>query len=159
VNTVNDDAAVHRSGLDRPAVAVDGAAPPARLGRVRRLLRYTGVNLATLALDYAIFIPLTRATDLPVTASIVAYVVALAANYQLSRLFVFGSDGSHKGERRLFLQFFATGLLGLVLTAAVTGLGVHVLGKSPVLSKTIAVLICFVVLYIIRSRLVFTRVD
>ncbi len=154
MNTVNDDAALHQEGLDLRA-----AARADRIHRLRRLLRYTGVNLATLALDYAIFVPLTRTTGLPVTASIVAYVVALAVNYQLSRLFVFGEDGSHKGERRLFMQFFATGLLGLVLTAAVTGLGVHVLGKSPVLSKTIAVLICFVVLYIIRSRLVFTRLE
>jgi putative flippase GtrA len=149
------------AGSPRADAAADNAAaphePPDLAYRLRRLARYTAVNLATLALDYAIFLPLTRATDLPVTASIVAYVVAVAANYHLSRRFVFGADGSHKGQRRLFLQFFATALLGLVLTAAVTGAGVYALGFSPLVSKTVAVVICFMVLYIVRSRLVFTR--
>ena len=55
--------------------------PDARSGRrarIRRLLRYTGVNLVSLGLDYGIFLPLTDATDLPVLSSMVAYVVALA---------------------------------------------------------------------------------
>jgi putative flippase GtrA len=148
---VNDDAGLHQGDAPPSAGSSDRAC------RLRRLLRYTGVNLATLGLDYAIFLPLTHATGLPVTASIVAYIVALTANYHLSRLFVFGEDGQHKGARRLLVQFFASGMLGLVLTAAVTGLGVHGLGWSPFLSKTIAVLICFVVLYVVRSRLIFTR--
>lgn len=151
MNTVNDEAGSHPGEMSP-------AAPSDRAVRIRRLLRYTGVNLASLALDYAIFLPLTHATDLPVTASIVAYIFALAFNYYLSRRFVFGDDGRHKGERRLVTQFAATGLLGLVLTAAVTGLGVHGLELSPALSKTIAVLICFVVLYVVRSRFVFTPV-
>ena len=151
MNRVNDDAGLHQGD------AVPAAGFSDRAYRLRRLLRYTGVNLATLGLDYAIFLPLTHATGLPVTASIVAYIVALTANYHLSRLFVFGEDGQHKGARRLLVQFFASGMLGLVLTAAVTGLGVHGLGWSPFLSKTIAVLICFVVLYVVRSRLIFTR--
>lgn len=154
MNTVNDDAALEQGGD-----AAIASVPPGKFYRIRRFLRYTGVNLATLGLDYAIFLPLTHATGHPVTASIVAYCAALVANYQLSRWFVFGNDGSHKGERKLFIQFFGTGIVGLILTAAVTGLGVHVLGKSAFLSKTIAVLICFVVLYVLRSRLVFTRLE
>lgn len=124
--------------------------------RIRRLLRYTGVNLVSLGLDYGIFLPLTDATGLPVLSSVVGYVVALILNYRLSRRYVFGSDGSHKGEKRLFSQFLATAVLGVVLTASVTGLGVYWFGYSPAIAKTIAVLICFVVLYIVRSRLVFT---
>ncbi|WP_439541225.1 GtrA family protein [Hyphomicrobium sp.] len=151
--------------LNRTADVTEAAAlsePPSkpdRSARLRRLLRYTGVNLTSLTLDYAIFLPLTHATDLPVLSSIVAYIAALALNYRLSRLYVFGDDGGHKGEKRLFAQFMATGLLGLVLTAAVTGLGIYWLALKPAIAKTIAVLICFVVLYIVRSRLVFTPVD
>jgi putative flippase GtrA len=135
------------------------SAPPShtdRSARLRRLLRYTGVNLASLALDYAIFLPLTHATGLPVLASIVAYIAALALNYRLSRLYVFGTDGSHKGEKRLFAQFLATAGLGIALTATVTGLGIYRFDLTPAIAKTFAVLICFVVLYIVRSRLVFT---
>jgi putative flippase GtrA len=130
-----------------------------RLSRIRRLLRYTGVNLASVSVDYGIFLALTHAYDIPVIASIIAYGVALILNYDLSKRFVFGSGGSHKSEKRLFTEFMATGLLGLVLTAVATAIGVHGFGFSPMLAKTIAVLICFVTLYIIRSRLVFTRVE
>ena len=141
------------------AALAGGPSKPDRSARLRRLLRYTGVNLTSLALDYAIFLPLTHATDLPVLSSIVAYIAALALNYRLSRLYVFGDDGGHKGEKRLFAQFMATGLLGLVLTAVVTGGGIYWLGFKPAIAKTIAVLICFVVLYIVRSRLVFTPAE
>lgn len=127
--------------------------------RVRQLLRYTGVNLASLVLDYAIFLSLTAAFGIPVIASVAGYAAAFAVNYKLTRRFVFGSDGLHKTEKRLFTEFMATGLLGIVLTATVTGAGVYLLQLAPTIAKTAAVLICFVVLYLIRSRLVFTRVD
>ena len=41
-----------------------------RADRIRRLIRYTGVNLVSLALDYAVFLSLTHAYDIPVIASI-----------------------------------------------------------------------------------------
>jgi putative flippase GtrA len=135
------------------------AAPPVpndRSRRIRRLLRYTGVNLASVSLDYAIFLFLTHTYEIPVTASIIAYACALALNYDLSKRYVFGADGSHKSEKRLFTEFMATGVLGLVLTAVATAIGIHAFGFSPTIAKTVAVLICFVTLYIIRSRLVFT---
>lgn len=132
------------------------AAAPDLAARVRRLLRYTGVNLASLAVDYAVFIPLVWASGAPVLASVAAYAVAFAVNYRLSRWLVFGAQGAHKGERRLFAEFMASGVLGVALTAAVTGAGVYRLGLSPVAAKTAAVLISFVTLYIVRSRLIFT---
>jgi len=144
-------------------LAGESLAPPRsasdRAYRIRRLLRYTGVNIASVSIDYAIFLFLTHTYDIPVTASIIAYAIALVFNYDLSKRFVFGSDGSHKSQRRLFVEFLATGLLGLVLTAVATAIGIHAFGFSPMLAKTIAVLICFVTLYIIRSRLVFTRIE
>lgn len=127
-----------------------------RAFRIRRLLRYTGVNLASVSLDYAIFLFLTNTYGIPITASIIAYAIALALNYDLSKRFVFGTHGSHKSEKRLFTEFMATGVLGLVLTAVATAIGIHAFGFSPTIAKTVAVLICFVTLYIIRSRLVFT---
>ena len=133
--------------------------PTAFRRRVIRLLRYTGVNIVSVTVDYSIFLGLTQLYDMPVVASIIAYAIALALNFDLSKRFVFGTDGNQKTQKRLFTEFLATGLLGLVLTAVVTAIGVHSFGFSPLLSKTIAVLVCFVVLYIIRSRLVFTRIE
>ena len=108
------------------------------------------------AVDYAVFIPLVHVSAAPVLASVVSYVVAFAVNYRLSRRHVFGGDGAHKGERRLFAEFMATGVLGVTLTAAVTAAATYGLGLGPVAAKTAAVLISFVTLYIVRSRLIFT---
>lgn len=135
----------------------DGAT--GRAYRIRRLIRYTGVNLVSLAVDYAVFFAAIYALDAPVLASVAGYAVAFALNYRLSRMFVFGSDGSHKTEKRLFTEFMASGLLGILLTAAVTGAGVHLLRLDATIAKTAAVLICFFVLYFVRSRLVFTRIE
>lgn len=151
----NGDPTLATAPAAAPSVASNSNLPY----RLRRLLRYTGVNLVTVTLDYAIFLSLTHVYDVPITASIIAYAVALTLNYDLSKRFVFGADGSHKSEKRLFTEFLVTGLLGLVLTAVGTGVGIHAFGFSPALSKTIAVLICFVVLYMIRSRLIFTRIE
>jgi putative flippase GtrA len=146
-------AAVAINVYDIPATTGSGAS--SLLQRVRRLLRYTGVNLVTVTLDYAIFLSLTHFFGTPTIASIIGYAGALTINYELSRRFVFLAHLSDKSANRLMAEFLATGLLGLVLTAAITGLSVHFLHLSPIISKTIAVLICFVSLYVIRSRLVF----
>jgi putative flippase GtrA len=146
-------AAVAGGAYDIPATASGGAS--ALFQRVRRLLRYTGVNLVTVTLDYAIFLSLTHFFGAPTIASIIGYSCALTINYELSRRYVFLAHLSHKSANRLMAEFLATGILGLVLTAGITGLSVHYLHLSPILSKTIAVLICFVALYVVRSRLVF----
>jgi putative flippase GtrA len=146
-------AAVANGAYDIPATTASGL--PGLFQRVRRLLRYTGVNLVTVTLDYAIFLSVTHYFATPTIASIVGYGCALAINYELSRRYVFLAHLSDKSARRLMAEFLATGIFGLVLTATITGLSVHFLHLSPLLSKTIAVLVCFVALYVIRTRLVF----
>jgi putative flippase GtrA len=125
--------------------------------KVLRFLRYTGVNLASTAVDYAFFLTLTHFFGMPIMQSIIAYSVALMVNFTLTRTYVFVGDMSHKSEHRVFVEFVGTGLIGLVLTAAVVWFTIHVLGLSPVDAKTISVLICFVVLYFVRSRIVFNE--
>ena len=44
-----------------------------------------------------------------------------------------------------------------MLTAAVIGFAIHVMALTPFVAKTISILICFVVLYFVRSRLVFNE--
>lgn len=154
--TAGNDSAADAKSV--PGARAPGAALT-RADRIRRLLRYTGVNLVSLAVDYAVFFSLLHALAMPVTASVLGYAVAFSLNYKMSRRFVFAGHGAHKSERRLFTEFMATGLLGVVLTATVTAAGIHLLGLAPTIAKTAAVLICFVVLYVIRSRLVFTRLD
>lgn len=128
-----------------------------RVSRLRRLLRYTGVNIASVAVDYTIFLSLMKLIGMPVLASTIGHAIAFSLNYVLSRKLVFGRAGEHKGEQRLFAEFLATGVLGLALTASVTAAGIYLLDAAPIVAKTVAMLITFVTLYIIRSRLVFTR--
>ena len=139
------------------AEALPARGPRTRAERIRRLIRYTGVNLASLAVDYGIFFAVMTIAALPVLASVAGYAVAFSFNYKLSRLFVFVGDGAHKSDKRLFTEFMATGVLGIALTAAVTAAGVHLASLAPVLAKTAAMLVCFITLYFVRSRLVFTR--
>lgn len=134
-----------------------GGRSDGRAYRLRRLARYTGVNVVSVVVDYAIFLSLLHLIGMPVLASTIGHAAAFSLNYVLSRKVVFGTDGEHKGERRLFTEFMATGLLGLALTASVTAAGIYLLGFAPIIAKTLAMLLTFVTLYIIRSRLVFTR--
>lgn len=124
--------------------------------KLSRLLRYTGVNLLSTCVDYVIFVPMTHEFGNPVVQAIIAYSVALLINYVLTKKYVFPAHSSHKSELRLMTEFLATGVLGLVLTAVVAGITISDLRMPPVEGKTIAVLVCFVVLYFVRSRLVFT---
>lgn len=125
--------------------------------KVRHALLYTGVNLASTVVDYAIFLSFTHAFGLPILQSVIAYCVGMVVNYALTRNFVFVHDMSHKSQHRVFMEFAGTSLLGLLLTAGVIWLTVHEWNLPPVDGKTISVLICFVSLYYVRSRFVFSK--
>ena len=125
--------------------------------KVRHALLYTGVNLASTVVDYAIFLSLTYVFGIPVLASIVAYCVGMVVNFTLTINFVFLHDMSHKSRHRLFMEFVSTSLLGLLLTAAIIWLTVHHMNMPPIEGKTISLLICFASLYYVRTRIVFSK--
>jgi putative flippase GtrA len=125
--------------------------------KIDRLVRYTGVNLASTVVDYTFFLTLTHIFGMPILQSAIAYLMAILINFTLTKNFVFLGDMSHKSEHRLFMEFVGTGMLGLVLTAAVIWFAIHVMALTPFVAKTISILICFVVLYFVRSRLVFNE--
>ena len=125
--------------------------------KIDRLVRYTGVNLASTVVDYTFFLTLTHIFGMPILQGAIAYLVAILVNFTLTKNFVFLGDMSHKSEHRLFMEFVGTGMLGLVITAAVIWFAIHVMALTPFVAKTISILICFVVLYFVRSRLVFNE--
>ncbi len=125
--------------------------------KIDRLVRYTGVNLASTVVDYTFFLTLTHIFGMPILQGAIAYLVAILVNFTLTKNFVFLGDMSHKSEHRLLMEFVGTGMLGLVLTAAVIWFAIHVMALTPFVAKTISILICFVVLYFVRSRLVFNE--
>jgi putative flippase GtrA len=143
--------------LDISSAASSVAAPkraflPAWLSHA---LRYTGVNLLACVLDVSVFVLLNHLIAAPTIASCIGYACGIVLNYHLTKHFVFHGHVTNKTGKRMFMEFMATGLVGLALTALMTGLGVHYLGLTPELSKLISLLTCFVVLYFMRAWLVF----
>jgi putative flippase GtrA len=124
---------------------------------VRHILLYTGVNFSATIVDSIIFLTLTHLFGLPILQSAIAYSVATVVNFMLLRNFVFRHDMSHKTEHRLFVEFAAVAILGLVITAIVIWLTVHEMRLLPVEGKAISILVCFISLYYVRTRLVFSR--
>ncbi|MFT3733247.1 MAG: GtrA family protein [Hyphomicrobium sp.] len=124
---------------------------------VRHALLYTSVNLSATIVDTAIFLTLTHIFGLPIVQSVIAYSTATIVNFWLTRNFVFRHDMSHKTEHRLFLEFVAVAVLGLAITAFVIWLTVHEMHLLPIEGKVISILVCFVSLYWVRSRVVFSK--
>jgi putative flippase GtrA len=124
---------------------------------VRHALLYTGVNLSATIVDSIIFLTLTHVFGLPILQSVIAYSTATIVNFLLSRNLVFRHDMSHKSEHRLFMEFAAVAVLGLVITAVVIWLTVHEMHLLPIEGKAISILVSFVSLYYVRTRIVFSR--
>jgi len=125
--------------------------------KLRHALLYLGVNLSSTVVDYTIFLSLTYVFGLPILQSIIGYSIGMIVNYALTKKFVFVHDMSHKSNHRLFMEFAGTSFLGLLLTAGVIWLTVHEMNLPPIDGKTISILICFVSLYFVRSRFVFSK--
>jgi putative flippase GtrA len=125
--------------------------------KVREAILYTGVNLSATVVDYATFLTLTHLFGCAILQSAISYSIAMILCYVLTRTFVFRHNLSPKSEHRRFLEFVGSSAAGLLITAAVIWVTVHEMNVSPVEGKTIAVLLCFVSLYYVRTRIVFER--
>ncbi len=125
--------------------------------KILEALLYTGVNLASTFVDYAIFLTLTHFFGMPIVQSAISYSLTTFLNYGLTRTFVFRHGLSPKSEHRRFLEYVATNIVGLLITAVVIWVTVHEMNLLPVEGKTISVLICFVSLYYVRTRIVFGK--
>ena len=125
--------------------------------KIEHLLRYTGTNVISTVVDYTLLLTLTHFFGMPALQSAFAYSAAVVVNYGLMKKYVFVGDMSHKSEHRMFVEFVGTGFIGLLLTAAVVWLTVHVMKLPAVEGKTVALLLCFVVLYFVRRHVVFNE--
>jgi putative flippase GtrA len=117
--------------------------------------RYGLVSVAALGFDFAVFLALTKAGAAPAMAGMAGYAVGLVLHFLLSTLFVFDTGASQKTRTRLFGEFAISGGAGLVLTAAVITVMTHRLHAAPVVAKIAAVLISFVVVFLLRRSVVF----
>ena len=125
--------------------------------KVRRFALYTFVNVVAGWVDFASFLMLTHLYGLPTLQSVFSYSLSMLVNFELQRELVFVDSISSKSEFRVFMEFVGTGMIGLASTACVIWSTTHILGFPPVVAKTIAMLICFVVLYVARNHFVFNE--
>jgi hypothetical protein len=76
-------------------------------------------------------------------------------HYTLSVFFVFADQDTGKSQRRLISEYVLTGGAGVLITSAVIFAVVDLAGLPPFVGKGVAVVITFVVVYIMRAGYVF----
>lgn len=122
-------------------------------------LRYVAVSIAALATDMIVFLLLLEASVPSVAASAIGYSAGILAHWILSSRKVFHDRVSEKGTSARMQQkamFFASALLGLLMTVAIVGVGTA-LGTDPRLAKVIAIIISFLLTYALRNIVIFRQ--
>lgn len=117
--------------------------------------RYGAVSVLALALDTGVYVALAGAGIRPAAAGAIGYVLGLVLHFLLSRAFVFDAVPAAKGDIRLFVEFAATGVAGLALTALTIAMATAGLGLDLLTAKAIAVAASFTAVYLARRTLVF----
>lgn len=139
-----------------PAIALPAGHRFSTLARISvEPLAYAAVSGAALTADTGIYLALAWLGLLPALAGAVGYLIGLAFHYAMSVSFVFDARATGKSRHRLILEFAASGVAGLLLTAAIIAFGTAVLGLSLVAAKVVSVLISFAAVYGIRRAFVF----
>jgi putative flippase GtrA len=135
-----------------------GQALPARLLPSHQLifqfLRYGLVSATSLCMDLALFLALAGAGIPASLAGAAGYAAGLILHFGLSVCFVFGQTKT-KSRSRLFGEFAASGIMGLLMTSFIIGLMVDRLHTSAVSAKLTAVLVTFVTVFVLRRHVVF----
>ena len=116
---------------------------------------YVVVSALALAVDLALFQSLVQAGLRPKLAGVGGYLAGLALHYVLSKRFVFDVSGSTKSKMQRRLEFFASGLVGLMLTWMIIWVATEALQMPSLIAKLLAVGVSFVVVFVIRRQIVF----
>src|SRR5262245_35135505 len=80
------------------------------------LLLYTFVSGFALALDFTVFLALNGIIGHPTLSGVCGYAAGIVLHYYLSKRFVFDVRNSPKAAHRLFVEFVASGIVGLLAT-------------------------------------------
>jgi len=122
----------------------------------RQFALYFAVSVAALALDFALFLALTKLAGLHyLAASAISFSSGAAVTYLLSVRLVF--DERRLGDRRIeFASFFLIGLVGLAVNQLALLATAGVLGWPPMIAKIAAAGFSFVANFLARRTLLFT---
>lgn len=121
-----------------------------------QLSGYILVSVIALSVDFGSYLLLIGPGAVgAVLAGVIGYSIGLLVHFLLSNRFVF-NNMKNKHIARLFTEFALTGILGVALTAATIKFAIAVFGASAIIAKVSAVVISFVVVYLLRRRVVFS---
>jgi putative flippase GtrA len=122
---------------------------------VPQLSRYSTASVVALATDLSAYTMLCALSVKAPLAGVVGYSIGMIVHYALSSKFVFEGSGSQKAASRRFMEFAASGLLGMLFTWAMIDLLTGYFAVSAILAKGTAVVISFLAVFFIRRRIVF----
>lgn len=105
------------------------AEPLLRHDMLPQLLRYAFVSGLALTLDFSVFLGLNGLIGHPTFSGVCGYAAGIVLHYVLSRRFVFDVRRSPKAAHRLFVEFVASGIVGLLATAGVIALATGLLAS------------------------------
>ncbi|MBF0661897.1 GtrA family protein, partial [Rhodococcus sp. (in: high G+C Gram-positive bacteria)] len=125
------------------------------LVRHRELIKFAIVGGTTFVIDSTIFytLKLTVLSEKPVTAKIIAGVIAVLCSYVLNREWSFKNRGGRERAHEAFLFFFVSGI-GVVLSFIPLYISSYVFNlRVPEVSLTVENIADFVSAYIIGNLL------
>ena len=120
-----------------------------------RYLRYGAVSAAALAADSATFLTLIHNGTNPALAAMLGYLLGIGIHWSGSARFVFADSlrSGAQGQQQKLL-FLVSSLVGLGVTVAIVSAG-HAMGLDARISKAIAIVASFNLVWLVRRYLVF----
>lgn len=121
-----------------------------------QLSRYSAASAAALALDFIVYLVLTRLhMSLPI-AGVMGYSAGAVLHYALSTRFVFDTRSIDKVQPRLLGEFILSGLAGVIVTGYVISLASGA-GVPAFSAKLLATGASFLVVFALRRYVVFAH--
>ena len=121
-----------------------------------RFVRYVLASVGALAVDVVSFLALLSFGAMAAPASAVGYSLGILAHWLMSSRAVFQDSVAESGlpRTRQKALFVISALVGLALTTAIVGAG-DWSGMDPRIAKGVAIIISFLVTWLLRSKIVF----
>ncbi len=118
--------------------------------------RYVGASVASLALDFGVFMAALSTGVPPAIAAATGYIAGILCHWAISSRFVFAAQlaASSVGRRQQQALFLLSALVGLGITTGVVGITVRY-GLDPRLAKAAAIVVSFQATYVLRRKVVF----
>ena len=122
---------------------------------MKQFSAYTAISVICLGIDIFL-LWLLVALGLPDTVSAaIAYMTGLLVHYRLAVTYVFPSPAARGASP--FALYFLSGLAGTLITAGTIHVG-EILGIPLPIGKSFAIMLSFLVVYLVRKFLIFRAV-